>query len=233
MKVTHGTNIGYVRSNNEDAYISNDYCFFAVADGMGGHASGEIASNIMISTLRDNISSISPNQCDEAYLRDLILKANKAIMQKAQNNPELAGMGTTVSMMYFQADYIIWAHVGDSRIYRLRDDVIEQLTTDHSLVNELLAQDSITAEEAKNYPNKNIITRAAGVSSKLNVDTNWCRFATGDIFILCTDGLTNMVDEDTIQNICHSPVEDKANALITKALENGGKDNVTCIVVEL
>lgn len=143
-------------------------------------------------------------------------------------------MGTTISLFYVHYGYATWAHVGDSRIYLLRNGQIYQLTNDHSLVNELLKQNKITVQEAENYPHKNILTRAAGVSVNLNVDTGYCDILQADKFLICSDGLTNMVDNEEIKNICYdSNIKDKAQHLVQRAINYGGKDNITCIVVEI
>ena len=150
------------------------------------------------------------------------------------DNPDYNGMGTTISLFYVHYGYATWVNVGDSRIYLLRNNEIYQLTNDHSLVNELLQKNKITAEEAENYPHKNILTRAVGVSINLNVDTGSCDILENDKFVICSDGLTNMVSNDEIKQICYDDsIKNKAQTLVNSAINYGGKDNITCIVVEI
>lgn len=234
MTITHATDIGCVRTNNEDCYLCIKPHIYAVADGMGGHAAGEVASRMMIDTVKQYLEHANPDDCNEECLRTVVLAGNEKIVRAAAENPKYNGMGTTISLFYVHYGYATWAHVGDSRIYLLRDGQIQQLTNDHSLVNELLHEQKITSQEAENYPHKNILTRAVGISDNLTVDTGWCRILEGDKYLICSDGLTNMVDEDTIKRICYEQaMENKADKLIKTAVKNGGKDNITCIVVEI
>lgn len=234
MIITHATDIGCVRTNNEDSFLCIKPHIYAVADGMGGHAAGEVASRMMIDTVKARLESANPDDCNEDCLRNVVLAGNEAIVRASSENPKYSGMGTTISLFYVHYGYATWAHVGDSRIYLLRDGQIQQLTNDHSLVNELLHEQKITSKEAENYPHKNILTRAVGISDNLTVDTGWCRILEGDKYLICSDGLTNMVDEDTIKAICYDVnLADKADKLIKTAVENGGRDNITCIVVEI
>lgn len=234
MTITHATDIGCVRTNNEDSYLCIEPHIYAVADGMGGHAAGEVASRMMIDTVRQRLENANPDDCNEDYLRNVVLAGNEAIVRASTENSQYNGMGTTISLFYVHYGYATWAHVGDSRIYLLRDGEIQQLTNDHSLVNELLHEQKITSQEAENYPHKNILTRAVGISDNLTVDTGWCRILEGDKYLICSDGLTNMVSEDTIKDICYKQeLTNKADELIKTAVKNGGKDNITCIVVEI
>ena len=234
MIVTHATDIGCVRTTNEDSFLCIEPHIYAVADGMGGHAAGEIASRMMIDAIRGSLEHENPDYCSEERLKSVVLAANQSIMKASADNADYSGMGTTVSLFYVHYGYATWAHVGDSRIYLLRDGQIHQLTTDHSLVNELLQKQQITSQEAENYPHKNILTRAVGVSPTLQVDTGWCDIRERDKFLLCSDGLTNMVSDESIRAICFdSEPGDKAQKLIKAAIKNGGKDNVTCILIEI
>ena len=234
MIITHATDIGYVRTTNEDSYLCIEPHIYAVADGMGGHAAGEIASRIIIDTIKNRLEFVNPDDCTEERLRSVVLEANQAILHASQENPTYNGMGSTISLFYVHYGYATWAQVGDSRIYLLRNGQIYQLTSDHSLVNELLQKQKITEEEAANFPHKNILTRAVGISCNLLVDTGFCDILEHDKFLICSDGLTNMVTDELIRDICYENTnENKANKLVKKALENGGKDNITCIVVEI
>ena len=234
MIITHATDIGCVRTTNEDSYLCIEPHIYAVADGMGGHAAGEIASRIIIDTIKNRLEFVNPDDCTEERLRSVVLEANQAILHASQENPTYNGMGSTISLFYVHYGYATWAQVGDSRIYLLRNGQIYQLTSDHSLVNELLQKQKITEEEAANFPHKNILTRAVGISCNLLVDTGFCDILEHDKFLICSDGLTNMVPAALIRAICYENTnENKANKLVKKALENGGKDNITCIVVEI
>ena len=234
MIITHATDIGCVRTTNEDSYLCIEPHIYAVADGMGGHAAGEIASRIIIDTIKNRLEFVNPDDCTEERLRSVVLEANQAILHASQENPTYNGMGSKSSLFYVHYGYATWAQVGDSRIYLLRNGQIYQLTSDHSLVNELLQKQKITEEEAANFPHKNILTRAVGISCNLLVDTGFCDILEHDKFLICSDGLTNMVTDELIRDICYENTnENKANKLVKKALENGGKDNITCIVVEI
>lgn len=234
MIITHATDIGCIRTTNEDSYLCIEPHIYAVADGMGGHAAGEIASRIIIDTIKNRLEFVNPDDCTEERLRSVVLEANQAILHASQENPTYNGMGSTISLFYVHYGYATWAQVGDSRIYLLRNGQIYQLTSDHSLVNELLQKQKITEEEAANFPHKNILTRAVGISCNLLVDTGFCDILEHDKFLICSDGLTNMVTDELIRDICYENTnENKANKLVKKALENGGKDNITCIVVEI
>lgn len=234
MIITHATDIGCVRTTNEDNYLCIEPHIYAVADGMGGHAAGEIASRIIIDTIKKQLEFANPDDCTEEYLRSVILESNQTILRASQENPDYNGMGSTISLFYVHYGYATWAQVGDSRIYLLRNGQIYQLTSDHSLVNELLQQKKITAEEAANFPHKNILTRAVGISCNLLVDTGFCDILEHDKFLICSDGLTNMLADELIRDICYEDTkENKAEKLVKKAIENGGKDNITCIVVEI
>lgn len=234
MIVAHATDIGCVRTTNEDSLLCIEPHIYVVADGMGGHAAGEIASRMMIEAVKAALEHENPDYCTEERLRSVVLDANQSIMKASAENTDYSGMGTTVSLFYVHYGYATWAHVGDSRIYLLRDGSISQLTSDHSLVNELLLRRQITSQEAENYPHKNVLTRAVGVSPTLQVDTGWCDIRERDKFLLCSDGLTNMVSEEDIKNICWADQPgDKARRLVDAAIKGGGRDNITCILIEI
>lgn len=225
------TDIGKVREHNEDSFGCKDN-LFVVADGMGGHRAGEVASSIAVETiLAGNISRI-----DEAGLKQLILEANNAILAEAEKNPELAGMGTTVAVLVLFPHKAIVAHIGDSRIYRYtaKGELI-RLTDDHSLVAELVKRGELTEIEAKEHPHRNMLTRALGTKGNIEVETMVLPVQPGDRFLLCSDGLTGMVDEDTIGQVLAGNDMPKvlAEQLVALAVERGGMDNVTVVIVDI
>ncbi|MBO4401916.1 MAG: Stp1/IreP family PP2C-type Ser/Thr phosphatase [Selenomonadaceae bacterium] len=228
-KVYHATHVGKVRNNNEDALIYIEPETFVVADGMGGAAAGEIASRMLVETVEDFLPSV-PRPWHEDILQKSILKANAAILRTARSNENYRGMGTTATILHLYDGRAYYAHVGDSRLYRLRNNQLEQITEDHSYVEELVRRGTLTPEEARVHPLKNLLTQAVGVIEEISVDTASFSVADGDIYLLCTDGLTNMISDKTIAEILSnssSPVEE----LIDAALDNGGHDNISAIVI--
>lgn len=230
---TDATDVGLVRPINEDSYICLGSSVYAVADGMGGHAAGEIASRLLVETAKEMLGNPPANMVDENLLEQVIVRANQRIIKKAAQDKSCAGMGTTASILYLNDDTGIWAHVGDSRIYLFRAGDMQQITKDHSLVWDLMENGTITAAEAQQHPKRNLLTRAVGVDEDLKIDTGRFATAAGDKFLLCSDGLTNMLSEAEIKEIVlDHTVSDKAAYLISRALQAGGNDNVTAIVVE-
>ena len=230
-KVYQATHVGKVRKNNEDALIFIEPETFAVADGMGGQAAGEVASKILIDTAKNFLPTV-PEPHNEDILKKVIMKSNAAILREAANNPEYKGMGTTATILHIYKDRAYYAHVGDSRIYRLKNNILEQITQDHSYVENLVRKGEITPSEARVHPMKNFLTQAVGAVPEVEVDTASFSVNIGDIFLLCTDGLTNMVDDKKITEILLSS-ENPAEKLIQAALDNGGADNISVIVVEV
>lgn len=228
-KVYQATHVGKVRKNNEDALIFIEPETFAVADGMGGQAAGEIASKILIDTAKNFLPTV-PEPHNEDILKKVIMKSNAAILREAANNPNYKGMGTTATILHIYKSRAYYAHVGDSRIYRLKNNILEQITQDHSYVENLVLKGEITAAEARVHPMKNLLTQAVGAVPEVEVDTASFSVNIGDIFLLCTDGLTNMVDDKKITEILLSSGNPAEN-LIQAALDNGGADNVSVIVV--
>ena len=228
-KVYQATHVGKVRKNNEDALIFIEPEIFVVADGMGGQAAGEIASRILIDTVKNFLPTI-PEPLNEDILKKAILKSNAAILREAAKNPNYRGMGTTATILHLYNRRAYYAHVGDSRLYRLRNKNFEQITQDHSYVENLVRKGEITPAEARVHPMKNILTQAVGAVQEITVDTASFSIEAGDIFLLCTDGLTNMVEDKKIAEILLT-AENPAESLIQAALENGGLDNVSVIVV--
>lgn len=220
---------GRVREQNEDSYGCKDN-LFVVADGMGGHLAGEIASAIAVETI---LTSDLTNG-NEIDLREAILRANEAILAEVSQNADHIGMGTTVAVLQVLSDSVIIAHVGDSRIYCLNgQNELKLLTKDHSLVAELLQNGEITENEAKTHPQRNLLTKALGTKGLEEVDVNRFPLKTGDKFLICSDGLTGMVDESVIREMMIENENPKilTENLINLANENGGIDNITVIAI--
>ncbi len=248
MKVVSAglTDVGRKRNHNEDSYLIDDELqLYVVADGMGGHAGGGTASRIAVETIdrelrrardsRDNPFAVETTLQDSPLpevIRSAVERACLSIFHAAQEDPRLAGMGTTVIALLVREDHAFFAHVGDSRAYLVRGDLIQQISEDHSLVNEQIKAGMITAEEAKHSRYKNIITRSVGFEEEVQVDVMGLITEPGDIFVLCSDGLANMVEDkellDIVRNTRH---EDTPKKLIDLANERGGDDNITVIVV--
>ncbi|MDF1693728.1 MAG: Stp1/IreP family PP2C-type Ser/Thr phosphatase [Zhongshania sp.] len=236
------THIGQVREHNEDAIgIAADHGYMVVADGMGGHNAGEVASSIAVAEVSRHLNIASaPNHEDSIYspqtlaLRDAVLAANREILAAAEHDASRKGMGTTVVAMRFIGQRLAVAHVGDSRLYRFREGFLDQLTTDHTLVQEWVARKLYTEEEARTAKNKNVITRALGLLSELEVDLLEELVRSGDIYLLCSDGLTGMLNDAEITEILSEQGHDPEAAtmrLLTMANDAGGKDNISIIVV--
>ena len=225
------THRGNVRRENEDAaWFDARRGVFAVADGMGGHQAGEVASRIAIDAVRQMAES--GDMPGIAPLQGAVLRAQEEIVSHAKAHPECAGMGTTLSVLWRGGRFMYIAHVGDSRIYRLRDGILSQITQDHSLVEELVRAGLITHEEARVHPRRNIITRALGTEGDNAPDLLACDVRPGDVWLLCTDGLNSMIDDAQIAHalLTLSPKR-AADELIHLALHAGGRDNVTLIIV--
>lgn len=230
------SDIGLIRQINEDSFECINPNLYIVADGMGGHLAGEVASKMAVNHIKDFIQkNIDAYINLEVLLNDAILDANKIIYEKSKEHKEYLGMGTTVSIVYCVDDHFFWGHVGDSRIYLLRGNQLSQLTKDHSLVWDLFESGSITKAEAQIHPQRNILTRAVGVNKDLTVDTGVYDLRKDDRLLLCTDGLTNMVSEETIKNaisLKHRDLTKNVNFLLEAAINAGGSDNITLILSE-
>ena len=228
MAATLRTDIGKLRKQNEDAaWFDEQRAVFAVADGMGGHLAGEVASKMAI----DAVKRMASQNPGIAALKDAVAAAHQSIFERAQSHAECTGMGTTLSVLWRGQNYVYIAHVGDSRIYRLRDGQLEQITQDHYLVEELVRAGLITREQARTHSRRNIITRALGTHGDNEPDLLVTDVQEHDLFLLCTDGLTSMVsDEDIRKTLMENPLEAAADRLIAMALEAGGRDNVTLIL---
>lgn len=236
------TDRGLVRTKNEDhIYIHAGLGLLVVADGMGGHRSGETASRLAVEVVRDffhkdhqEVTGLQDASYSETTnrLRDAILLANRTIYEAAQSSPGLSGMGTTIAAAVLKGNQVSLAHVGDSRIYLVRSGSIMQLTDDHSLVQEQVRHDRMTRDEAAHSAMKNILTRAVGIDSNVTADLSELTALHGDILLLCSDGLHNMVsDEEMLEIITRAGnVHAASEFLIDTANDNGGLDNISAIV---
>lgn len=236
MLVFAKSDIGLVRQTNEDSYACVPPNLFLVADGMGGHVAGEVASRMAVKAVSDYIQSNLTVGCDqELLLEKAIIQANELIFSLSKSRDDCAGMGTTISIVLLDQSQVYWGHVGDSRIYIIRDNELYQLTNDHSLVWELVQSGNITKAEAHTHPQRNMLTRAVGTSKNIKVDTGTMNWNQGDLLLLCTDGLTNMLNEQEIQQIILADKNDgetAVNILIAAANQAGGHDNVTAILLK-
>ena len=242
------TDVGRKRDHNEDSFlIDEDLKLFVVADGMGGHAGGGTASRIAVETIDrelrqarstqgsalDARTALQDSPVPEA-IRAAVERACIAIYSKAQEDPRLAGMGTTVISLLMKEDQAFFAHVGDSRAYLIRGDLIQQISEDHSLVNEQIKAGMITPEEAKHSRYKNIITRSVGFEEEVQVDVMGLLSEPGDVFVLCSDGMANMMEDAEILHIVrHHPLTEVPRTLVDLANERGGDDNITVIAVQI
>ena len=232
------TDIGRRRKLNQDTVYSCEHPLgnlnnlFIVADGMGGHKAGDYASAYTVKAIEREVE-VCEDRSPIKILREAITVANMEIYEKASTEADFAGMGTTVVAATISDDTLYVANVGDSRLY-LIDKAITQVTKDHSLVAELVRKGSLDATQAKAHPDKNIITRAIGAASSVDIDFFEVELSPGDIILMCTDGLTNMVDDDEILRIVRTGVDvaDIAENLVKMANHNGGKDNIGVVIIE-
>ncbi|MCL2150667.1 MAG: Stp1/IreP family PP2C-type Ser/Thr phosphatase [Coriobacteriia bacterium] len=230
LEYAAATSIGKLRSNNEDAYLL-DEPLFAVADGMGGHAAGEIAANLAITTLKE--SPDDPTQPD--ILRQMVMAANVEVLEAPVKGYGRAGMGTTLTAAAIQNDRLLIAQVGDSRAYLLHDGQLRRLTRDHSMVQELLNAGEISEDEVREHPQRGIITRVLGYEYETQPDIYELRLEAGDRLLLCSDGLHGMIDDSEIAAMlltCH-PAQQCADTLVQAANAAGGLDNTTVVVIDI
>jgi PPM family protein phosphatase len=226
-----GTDTGLQRRANEDSLLARSP-LFVVADGMGGAQAGEVASRIAVESFQYGLPDASE---PELALATLALAANSRIHELSHANAEQAGMGTTLTAVYVGEREVAIAHVGDSRAYCLRDGELLRLTDDHSLVDELMRQGKLTPEEAVEHPQRSVITRALGPEGTVEVDTRSFTARAGDVYLLCSDGLTTMLAEEEIAAalLAHTRLRDAGEALIAAANQAGGRDNVTVVLIRL
>ena len=249
IQIVGYTDTGRVRQNNEDS-IGYDSVLglLVLADGMGGHLGGEVASSMSVDTIvqlvQQNLPSVGPGQIDansgfsleSVCIQQAIDQANILVYEKSGSQSELRGMGTTIVVMLLYDNRFSLAHIGDSRCYRYRGQKMEQITKDHSLLQELIDRGFYTHEEAKKSLNKNLVTKALGIDPSITPDIQEELVMKNDIYLLCSDGLTDLVeDEDislTIKRFSDN-LEEAAKQLITKANQNGGKDNISVILCRI
>ena len=225
-----GSDVGRQRTGNEDNYFVQTP-LFVLADGMGGAQAGEVASEIAIEAFRDGL----PGGSVDDGLVTVIERANAKVHEQANAVPEYHGMGTTCTVAYVAEDEVVIAHVGDSRAYLLRDDELTRLTRDHSLVGELVDRGKVTEEEALHHPQRSVITRAVGPEPTVKVDAERIAARAGDVFLLCSDGLTDMIRDADVERILAGggPLERIGRELIAAANDAGGRDNITVILFRL
>lgn len=237
MKVISKTHVGMVRSNNEDSLLVREPFLFAVADGMGGYSAGEIASRETLKVFEFATHQLR-HQGDmepEEVLREAFAKANKHTYVLAQKNNAYKGMGTTLTALYLPGDNTAYAaHVGDSRLYLYRNNTLSQITHDHSYVADLLAQGKITDKEAFNHPKRNVLMQALGVEEEIKTDIIHFALEQGDVLLLCSDGLSDMLQDVEIASILEKDAFEKAAIdLLEQSLDNGGKDNISLIMIAI
>jgi len=249
VRLVGQTDTGKVREHNEDTIASDaEIGLLVLADGMGGYNAGEVASGIAVKTIvnlvRESVEREDLRGLDEGsgmsrpsiILRDAIHRANKIIYQTARTQPQCEGMGTTVVCGLFFDNKLAVAHVGDSRLYRLRSDKLEQVTMDHSLLQELVDRGFYSAEEAQRAANKNYVTRALGVEPNVEVEVQEVPVQKGDFYVLCSDGLSDMVEDDDIHltiSTFSANLDTVAKQLIQLANDNGGRDNVSVVMAHV
>lgn len=232
MKVIARTEIGRVRPSNQDALLlsENPYGLYAVADGMGGHLGGDVASRLAVRMLKEQLVGKEP--AEESF-RQAYDQINFAIYERQLRDETLSGMGTTMTALWEGSDQLLLAHVGDSRAYWLHRGNLSQVTQDHSVVAELAREGCITWEEARVHPQKNLITRALGASRTVLTDVMVLPRLREDRFLLCSDGLTGYVLDAEIKDFLSLPAEQAADGLVSLAMERGGGDNITLVIAEV
>ncbi|MGO5674992.1 protein-serine/threonine phosphatase PrpC [Bacillus subtilis] len=237
------TDAGKIRQHNEDdAGIfkgKDEFVLAVVADGMGGHLAGDVASKMAVKAMGEKWNEAetiptAPSDC-EKWLIEQILSVNSKIYDHAQAHEECQGMGTTIVCALFTGKTVSVAHIGDSRCYLLQDGDFVQVTEDHSLVNELVRTGEISREDAEHHPRKNVLTKALGTDQSVSIDTRSFDIEPGDKLLLCSDGLTNKVEGTELKDILQSDSapQEKVNLLVDKANQNGGEDNITAVLLEL
>ena len=249
LEIVSHTDPGMVRSHNEDSVASiAEKGLVVLADGMGGYNAGEVASGmattVLTTELRQLLEEHAPHELDQQsgqkaalkMLREQVAKANTSIYQASQSQPQYSGMGTTLVVALFYDNKMMVAHIGDSRLYRMRGDEFSQVTKDHSLLQEQIDAGMLTKEQAKHSSNKNLVTRALGIDPAVEAEIHEYDAKPGDIYLLCSDGLSDMVsDEDigmTLQAL-GANLELAAQQLVQMANDNGGRDNVSVILIKI
>ncbi|MDE5983691.1 MAG: Stp1/IreP family PP2C-type Ser/Thr phosphatase [Eubacterium sp.] len=240
MNIVAKTDKGIVRDSNQDAYavgeFSDEVVWSVVCDGMGGAAGGNIASALAVKVISDKINASYRDEMRDSSIHNMLdsalTAANIEVFDFAEAKPELRGMGTTVVCAIVRNNQAYIAHAGDSRAYVINNGNINQITTDHSMVQDLLSRGKITSEEAENHPNKNIITRAVGVDKSIDIDFGQIDLSDDDVLLLCTDGLSNYVtNNEMIEIMSDGKYYAFADRLVTRANKNGGGDNITVVII--
>jgi PPM family protein phosphatase len=221
------TDIGQVREGNEDAILINDP-LYAVADGMGGHRGGEVASNLALQTVEQMFAE------RQGTLTEQVERANRAVFERSQSDRDVSGMGTTLTAALIEGGAVRLAHVGDSRAYLFRGGKLQLLTEDHTLVHRMVVEGEITETEAENHPHRSVLTRALGVEGDVRVDETKVEVQEGDRLLLCTDGLTGMLSEDQIESILQDvrDPQEAVDRLVREANRAGGIDNITAVIID-
>lgn len=241
MRVEGITHVGLLRKTNEDRYMiynKENLKFFIVADGMGGYNSGELASSMAVEKIsRSLISNVKPKsdiQTIEKILVDSVIEANKTIFLEANENPEHAGMGTTFLISILLGNELLIGNIGDSRAYIVSDGNITQVTEDDSYINEIVKQGAMSKEDAEKSPYRRYITKSLGNSLKANISLYRSKIKRGDTVLMCSDGLTSMIDDENIRDIIlGNDIHDAIKKLLDAALDNGGKDNISIILFNI
>ena len=248
ITVVRKTHVGLFREHNEDAIASDrSIGLLLLADGMGGYKAGEVASEIAVLMIAAELTEAmqhpirykqsSARRLPEAKMMlDAVKKTNATIYQISQNEPQCAGMGTTLVVAIFTRNQLVVGHIGDSRLYRLRDQVLTQLTEDHSLIQEQINAGLISLEQAESSTKKNLVTRALGVDETVELELQDFDVLVGDVYLLCSDGLSDLVKDTTIAKILHDAHDDMtlaASKLVDKANDNGGFDNISVIIAQV
>ena len=244
LEMVHATHLGLVRTSNEDYFSALPaQGFAAVADGMGGHNAGEVASKLAIeAVIEELLPGDGPASSDSTenllLVGQAVETANETVFRLSGEHPELYGMGTTLVVTLFRADLVFFAHVGDSRMYRYRDGSMQRLTRDHSLIQEIIDHGIFhnRAEARAAGVGENILTRSLGLAGTVDVDVGDSRVQSGDIYLLCSDGLTGQIGDNEILGILahnEDTLQDRANDLLEAALDAGGRDNITLVLVRV
>ena len=241
MRILAKTDIGKAREMNQDCYyvsdINDDIRLFILADGMGGYKGGEIASSLAVSSVKNYILNnynkiLKEKDSIKSLIKESIEYANKNICEKSKLDPEIQDMGTTLDVCIIYNNRVFIGHIGDSRVYRIRKNFIRKHTNDHSYVESLVKDGTISKEEAYNHPKKNMLTKALGCNSIVEPDIMYKGFLKDDILLMCSDGLTNMLKDDEIYKILLENPERPVEALINEANRMGGLDNITAVIID-
>ena len=241
MQIFAKSDIGRERQANEDSfYVSTDsdsINLFILADGMGGYNGGEVASKLAVESVKEYVYknfdfNVLTHDSILSLLKAALIYANKQVYDRSISKKSLRGMGTTLDVCLIIKNKLYMAHIGDSRIYRLRKNYLRLLTKDHSYVEQLIEDGEISEEEAEHHPERNKLTKALGCMPNIEPDAGYKNFQKEDIILMCSDGLTKMLNEEEIKNIIQEDIETSAENLVEKANDNGGYDNITVIIVK-